>query len=235
MEEDFLPEEDKGRMFCLVIAPEGSTAAYTDRMVKQMEVITAEQPEVAGFFSATALGLNGPGNPAQGLMFVRLKEDRDRSVQDMMAGPTGMGARFFSEVEGALSFPVIPKAVSRSFGQPYQLVLEHQDLDELDAFAQSFSQTLREAGFVTGVRSGFALDKPELEIRVNRDRAAAAGVAVEDVARTLQVMFSGADVSRLKLEQEYDGRSAGRRRATRRSLEWLNVRAYGKLVRLGIL
>ena len=50
LKRDFLPEEDKGRLFCLAIAPEGATSEYTDRMVRQMEVIMGETPGVGGFF-----------------------------------------------------------------------------------------------------------------------------------------------------------------------------------------
>ena len=56
LEGDFLPEEDKGRLFCFVIAPEGSTSEYTDRMLKQMEQILSETPEVEIYGSLVAPG-----------------------------------------------------------------------------------------------------------------------------------------------------------------------------------
>src|SRR5688572_12972233 len=49
------------------------------------------------------------------------------------------------------------------------------------------------------------MNKPELRIDINRDRAAALGVSIEDISRTLQIMFGGLDLSRIKKEgKEYE-------------------------------
>jgi multidrug efflux pump subunit AcrB len=54
--QEFLPEEDKGRLLTFMITPEGSTAEYTDRMMQRVEGIVDETPEVQSYFSAIALG-----------------------------------------------------------------------------------------------------------------------------------------------------------------------------------
>ena len=62
-------------------------------------------------FSAVALPFNGPGDGKMGFTFVRLK-DRDRPhVRDVVGGSKGLGGRLFFEVEGAISIPILPKAV----------------------------------------------------------------------------------------------------------------------------
>ena len=48
LDKEFLPEENKGRLLCIAIAPEGATADYTDRMVKEIEGIVRDVPEVGG-------------------------------------------------------------------------------------------------------------------------------------------------------------------------------------------
>lgn len=205
LENEFLPEEDKGRLFCIAIAPEGSTAEYTNRMVQKMEEIVSGTPEVEGFFTAVALARGGPGQAAQGLSFIRLKDKRDRHVRDIVNGPTGLGAQFFTKIEGALVIPIIPKAIGRGFSQPFQLVLQHQDLDELNRIAEEFSNTLRQQGFLANVRSTFELNKPELRVHINRNRAAVLGVSVQDISRVLQIMFGGLDLSKVNLGgKEYD-------------------------------
>ncbi|MCA9394794.1 MAG: efflux transporter outer membrane subunit [Candidatus Omnitrophica bacterium] len=205
LDSEFLPEEDKGRLFIIAIAPEGATSEYTDRMVRKMEDIISNTPEVQGFFSAVALARGGPGQASQGLSFIRLKENRDRHVRDIVNGPTGLAGQFFMNIEGALVIPIIPKAIGRGFSQPFQLVLQHQDLDELNRIATEFSQTLRQAGYLANVRSSFELNKPELRIRINRDRAAVLGVSVRDISQVLQILFGGLDLARVNLGgKEYD-------------------------------
>ncbi len=205
LESEFLPDEDKGRLFNLIIAPEGATSEYTDRMVAKMESIVRDFPEVAGFFSAVALARQGPGKASEGLMFVRFKPDRERSVQDMLAGPQGMRARFFSEVEGAFALAILPQSVGRGFSQQFQLELKSNDLDALDAFAQEFVGKLRGSGLLDGIRTKFEFNKPELQVSINRERAGALGVSVREIARTLQVLFGGSDLSNFTRDgEQYD-------------------------------
>jgi len=205
LEKEFLPDEDKGRLFCIAIAPEGSTSDYTNRMVLGMEKLIREIPEVEGYFSAVALARGGAGNNKEGLAFIRLKEKRNRSVQDIVAGPRGLGSRFFNDIEGAITIPIVPKAIGRGFGQSFQLVLEHQDLETLNAVSDQMSNRLRGLGSLQNVRSTFEVNKPELRLQIDRDRAAALGVSIEDAARTLQILFGGLDLSKINLKgKEYD-------------------------------
>lgn len=205
LDKEFLPEEDKGRLLCFAITPEGSTCEYTDRMVSKMENIVRSVPEVDGYFSVTAMSREGPGKGNQGLMFIRFKEERDRSVQDIVAGPHGVGARFFGEIEGAIAIPIIPKAVSRGFGQPFQLVIQAQELVGLNQYADELANRLRGAGFLINVRSSFEMNKPELRIHVDRNRAADLGVSIDALSRTLQILFGGQKVSQTKRDgKQYD-------------------------------
>ncbi len=205
LEGDFLPEEDKGRLFCFVIAPEGSTSEYTDRMLKQMEQILSETPEVEIYGSLVAPGFSGPGLANNGIVFVHLKEERDRSVQEIVNSPGGIRQRFFTEVEGAIAIPTIPKTINRSFRSPFQVVIQAGDLEELDTFVSGFVNQLRQSGFIQNVQSSFEFNKPELKLDIDRDRAAALGVSIQDISRTLQILFGGLDVSRIKKDgKEYD-------------------------------
>jgi hydrophobe/amphiphile efflux-1 (HAE1) family protein len=198
LDEDFIPQEDKGRFFSIAIAPVGSTPEYTDRMMRQMETIVAETEEVAGYFTAVALPFSGPGDASQGFMFVRLKEGDRPNSRDIVGGPGGLGERFMTEVEGAIAIPILPKAVSVGFGQPFQLIITNPDLKELAAFSQQLANRLRQEGFLSGVRSTFEINKPELRIAIDRDRAGTLGVSVADISRTLQILFGGQDVSEIK-------------------------------------
>jgi len=85
LEQEFLPQEDKGWLLCMTIAPIGSTPEYSDRMMKQMEEIVIENEGVENFFSAVALPFDGPGDPTTGFMFTRLKDGDRPHVRDMAA------------------------------------------------------------------------------------------------------------------------------------------------------
>jgi hydrophobe/amphiphile efflux-1 (HAE1) family protein len=199
LDREFLPQEDKGRLLSMVIAPVGATPEYTDRMMKKAESILAETPGVEGFFTAVALPFEGPGDASQGFAFVRLTDGERMRVQDMAGGPTGLGARLISEVEGALCIPILPKAVDLTFGQPFALVVSNPDLVALDAYVRELTGRLTAEGFLSNARSGFELNKPEVSVLIDRERATALGVTVRDISRTLQILFGGQDISEFKL------------------------------------
>lgn len=198
LEQEFLPNEDKGRLLALAITPEGSTPEYTDRMMSRMEEIAAETPGIDTYFTAVALPFAGPGEATLGFMFVRLTDGDRPHVRDIVGGPRGLAARFITEVEGSLSIPILPKAVDLSFGQPFELVISHPDLDELDETVQSLLNQFRQAGFLANPRSTFQLNKPEVRVRIDRDRTNALGVSILDLSRTMQLLFGGQDVSDFK-------------------------------------
>lgn len=205
LKKEFMPEEDKGWLLVFALAPEGSTSEYTDRMIRKMEDIVAKVPEVKGYFSAVALAMGSPGQPAQGLSFIQFKEKRKRHLRDIVGGPMGLGGQFFNNIEGAFVIPIIPKSIGGGFNQPFELVVQSQDLLALNKYAETLTNKLRAAGFLMNVRSTFELNKPELRVNINRDRAAAIGVTVEDISRTMQILFGGLDLVKVNIKgKEYD-------------------------------
>lgn len=236
LEREFLPEENKNGLLCLALAPVGSTAEYTDRMTRKMEEIIKETPGVEGFFSAVALPFNGPGDATLAFLFLRLKQGDRPHIRDIVNGPGGLAQRFFVEVEGAFAFAIMPKAVDVTFGQPFQLIVQNQDLDTLNAYAQQLANELRQQGFLANVRSTFEINKPQLQVSIDRDRAAALQVSISDVARTLQILFGGLDLSKIKKGgKEYDviAQLQRQNRLTPSDLDRLTVRnANGDLIQL---
>jgi multidrug efflux pump len=202
LEQDFLPQEDKSRMFCLVLTPNGSTSEFTDRQLRKAEQIVASVPEVATYGAMVAPGFNGPGQANLGVIFVRFKPlgERKRSVQDIVLGPGGVQERFFGQVEGAISIANLPTAIEVSFRQSkFELILQNQDLDVLNRVAQDIANKIRGMNNLRSVNVGFEVNKPELRVSIDRSRAAALGVSIEDVSRTMQILFGGLDLSRIKV------------------------------------
>ncbi len=176
LDHDFLPEEDKGRLFCMMFTPNGSTSEFTDRQLRKMESIIGQFPEVASFAAMVAPGMGGPGQANSGLLFVTLKGGTRRSVQELVNGPGGLRGRFFAEVEGGIAIANIPKAIGRSFGAPFELILQNQDLDQLNRTASAIADKLRAMPHLQSVRVSYEVNRPELRLDIDRKRAAALGV-----------------------------------------------------------
>lgn len=237
LDSDFLPEEDQGQFLALVLSPIGATPEYTDRMVGEMEKILAETPEVVNVWSGSTIAFDGrAGDATLGMTYSILKEGERRHMREIFAGPNGLSARFFNEIEGAIAFPLMPKAIGGGFSQSFQLVLTHSDLVELDRYSRDFISRLWGEGYLTNIRSVVELTKPELRVSIDRDRAGALGVSIEEISRTLQVLFGGDDLSEVKLDgKEYEVivQLDPSRRLTPSDLERLFVRSRsGELLQL---
>jgi multidrug efflux pump len=118
LDKEFLPEEDKGRLLTFMITPEGSTSEYTDRMMQRVETIVRETPEVDGYFSAIALGREGPGSVNEGFMFIKLNEDRERGVSDVVGGPHGLGAKMIGTWRAPWPSPSFPRRSAAGSASP---------------------------------------------------------------------------------------------------------------------
>jgi hydrophobe/amphiphile efflux-1 (HAE1) family protein len=205
--QEFLPDEDKGTIVAVVVTPEGSTTEATDRYIRQAEKIASEYPEVEGYFSAVALARGSPGQSNLGIMFMRLKPDRARSgLQLARPGARGsMFTRMISEIRGAVVIPFLPKAIGRGFDASFQVVLQGPNLVQLEKSARELRDEIDQAGFLSQPRTNFNYEKPQLNLEIDRNRAAALGISVRDISESLQILLGGLDISRFNFEgKQYD-------------------------------
>jgi len=226
---EFVPTADRGSFFAFTRAPEGATLEFTDRYQRELEKLVLETPEVEKAFSVVALGLDTPGSVNEGAIFATLHpvEDRKRSQQEVVAE---VGQKFW-QVPGLLAFPVNPPSLGRSFrSEPISLVIQGPDVVELAQLTDAIVERARALPGLVNVQSDLLLNKPQLEVEIDRDRASDLGVSAEEIATALRVLLGGADLSTFKLGGEtYDvvaqlERSA---RAAPRDLLRVHVRGAG--------
>jgi multidrug efflux pump len=229
LKREFLPPDDRGVVMGNLIAPEGSTLAYLDRYQGEFERIMREQPEVETVFSILGRG----GSPNGGFVVSRLKphEDRERSVEQVLAGIRPQ----LSRISGVMAFASNPPAIGGR-GQPMEFIVKHPNYDSLLAANQRLLGFARSIPGLVNVDSDLKVNKPELTVSFDRDRAEDIGVSVSDVATTLQTMLGGTRASTFTRENKlYDVlmQLDPQRRATPQDMDNLFVRGRGgALVRL---
>ena len=195
---EFVPEADRGNIVGFTRAPEGSTLAYTDRYQRQVERIFMSYPEITKVFSVLALGIGTPGAVNEGGMFTTLKpwEERTRAQQDIVEE---LRERLW-KIPGMFAFAFNPPALGQNlFSSQVQLVIQGPDVAELARYTDEIVHRASEIPGLVQPRPDLLLNKPQLEVLVDRDRAADLGVSVREVATTLQVLLGGLDLSTFKL------------------------------------
>jgi multidrug efflux pump len=205
LQRELTPLEDRGSFISIFSGPLGSHPDYTLNYVNKMTNVIERQPELERYFSATALARGGPGAGNQGLVFSTLKlwEDRDKSTQEIVGE---VNAAYAEEVTGGLSFAIIPNPLgSRNLSESFQLVLQGSNFDKLQEFGETILGKMRESGTFEGARAEPRTDKPQLDIAIDRARAADLGVPVARVATTLESLFGGRRVTQFKQDsRQYD-------------------------------
>ncbi len=197
----FLPDEDQGILFTQVMAPPGATLERTLEVVKQVEshYLNDEKDTVNGLFSVTGYSFSGRGQNAA-LMFVNLKDWSVRTSADKKVNAImGRAMRSFAGIKDAMVFAFAPPAVielGNASGFDFQLVdrtgLGHETL--MQARNQVLGMAAQEKTLV-GVRPNGLDDTPQFRLDIDRPKASALGVKLDDINTTLSAAWGGAYVN----------------------------------------
>lgn len=233
---ELVPTEDRSIGFGIVLAPEGSTLEYTDRYMKVVEDILMAQPESEGLFTATGLGFAGPGRVTNGFAFLRLKPRNQREATQME-----VVQRVFPQllgIPGILAFVINPPSLGQDFGSPVEYVLKANTYDELQQAVGTMMMKAQALGTLVNLDTDLKLNKPQLDISIDRERAAQAGVSVTDIGTTLETMLGGRVVSTFKKgSEQYDviTQLKPTDRSTPSTIDQLYLRGNGGLIQMANL
>ncbi|PKO73472.1 MAG: multidrug transporter AcrB, partial [Betaproteobacteria bacterium HGW-Betaproteobacteria-17] len=198
LKSELAPTEDRGFFIGFMLAPEGSTLQYTDGYARQLEGIYQNVPEVNTAFVVVAPGLERPNPVNTSLSFVMLKpwEERSRSQMEITAS---LGPQMFMGMPGVLAFPINPPSLGQSFrNPPLQFVVQAPSYAELDQAVEALMEKVRAYPGLTNADTDLKLNKPQLKVDINRDKAAQMGVGVDTIGRTLETLLGGREVTRFK-------------------------------------
>jgi multidrug efflux pump len=200
MKQELAPMEDRGVILNTINGPDGATLDYTAKYAQAIERMGMQYKEFDRIFTVI-------GNPtvAQGNVFFRAVpwEERTKKTTDIareMAGRIG-------GLPGVTAFPVTPPSLGQGFNsRPVSFVIVTSDS------YQNLSQAVRAMQDEMAKNPGFAqtdtdlrLNKPELRMEVDREKAADLGISIEVVARAVETMLGGRNVTRYKREgEQYD-------------------------------
>ncbi len=201
---ELVPVEDRGVGFGIVIAPEGSTLEYTDTYVREIEGILLKNPDVKGLFTATGLSFGGPGSVTNSFMFINLKprSERKKSQQQIIQE---LFPRLIS-IPGVLAFVINPPSLGASFSSnPVEYVLQADSYQELSKATGIMMGEASKLGYLINMDSDLRLNKPQLDVDIDRERASHLGVSVTEIGATLETLLGGRKVTDFKRgTKQYD-------------------------------
>jgi len=193
VEKDFVPESDESSFTITVKTPLGSSLEYTDSRLKMVEAIVAShKDEVASFFSTIGSGSRGQVN--QGNINVRLKpkEERKKSQQALVKELK----KELDTVPGARALPAGASVVRGQRSEKLQFNLTGNNLQEIGRISKLLQQALGNNPDMGKVDLDVQLDLPQLNMKVDRERAATLGLNATDVATAVSLYAGGINVAK---------------------------------------
>ncbi len=201
--EELSPTEDRGVIIIPSQAPQGSSAAYTDHYVRQIEEVL--QPYVESGDVFRVLSVVGFRNRYEnGFTIVGLAHWRDRDVSQQE-----IAAEIFPQllnIPGVRAFAVNPPGLGQSgFQQPIQFVIGGPDYETLKVWADRVMERAAENENLLNLTLDYEETRPQLSVEVDRLLAADLEISLDTIGRTLQTMLASRSVTTyLDRGREYD-------------------------------
>ncbi|MGB3067305.1 MAG: efflux RND transporter permease subunit [Ottowia sp.] len=185
----FLPQEDQGNLLVNIQLPPGATMERTQKVVEQVEDYMLKQPEIESMVAVMGFSFSGQGQNAA-LSFVTLKPWDERTGAEH--GAEAIAGRAMGALSGirdafifALSPPPIPElGVSSGFTFRLQDRGGHGHEALVAARNQMLGMAMQ-SKILAGVRPDGLEDAPQLQVDIDRDKAAAQGVSFTSINSTI--------------------------------------------------
>lgn len=201
--QELAPTEDRGVIIMPTSAPRGSTVQYTDHHVLKAEKLLLPYLEDG---SATRLlsivGFRNEADNAFMIMGLAPWDEREIKQQEITSELRGK----LESIPGVRSVAVNPPGLGqRGFNQPVEFVIGGPDYESVQAWSEEIVERAKENPDLLSLETDFELTRPELNVTIDRERAADLDVTVEDVGLTLQTMLASRQVTTyLDRGREYD-------------------------------
>ncbi|MGO9768019.1 MAG: efflux RND transporter permease subunit [Roseiarcus sp.] len=218
----FLPEEDQGAFFLNVQLPDGASVARTSETVRAIEQTLRAMPQVQHTFAVIGFSLLDSANePNTAFLVAKLKPFEDRvgaadSAQALIRGMFAQAQQIRTAIVVPFNLPPII-GLSTSGGFEYQLeALEGQDPAKLGGVVQGVVAAANQDPRLARVFSTFTASAPSVYLDIDRDKAQALGLVVDDVFTALQSTLGGFFVNNFNLygrtwQVNIEGEAADRR------------------------
>ncbi|MGJ8661512.1 MAG: efflux RND transporter permease subunit, partial [Bacteroidota bacterium] len=191
LQTELAPMEDKNRFMISSSTPEGTSFEAMDEYQMQLINLVDTIAEKDNILAVTSPGFGASISVNKGFVRVNLVQakDRKRSQDEIVADLAPKVAKY----NFARSFIIQEQTIGggRMGGLPVQYVLQAPSFEKMKEALPKFMQEASNNPAFSIVDVDLKFNKPELQVDINRDKAASMGISVQDIAQTLQLYFSG--------------------------------------------
>jgi HAE1 family hydrophobic/amphiphilic exporter-1 len=191
----FIPSEDQSQLYATTEAAEGTSYDAMIRHQQAAAAIVQEDPNVDGFMSAVGSGgQSRTTNQGRLIMHLKPPAERDMSADEVARSLT----RKLAAVPGIRVFVQNPPVINiggRASKSEYQFTLQSSDIAALYQGSAALEQRLQSVPGLTDVTSDLQIKNPQVQVAIDRDRAAALGIDVNQIESALYNAYGARQVS----------------------------------------
>ena len=187
----FLPQEDKGSLFCEILLPAGSALPKTQSVVQEFVAMIKDIEGVGVIQGIPGRSVTSGEGENLARVIVRLKPWEERKTPSTTITAIQQEIQLRSEelVDAKVNV-FIPPAINglgQAGGVSFALqAIGEQDQQELAQTAQNLVDKIKEFDTVLTASTSFSVDTPMVDLDIDRDRAEAMKVPVNAIFSTLQ-------------------------------------------------
>lgn len=186
---EFITEEDQSRFVVRIQTPLSYAVDKTDEVMQRVEERLREIPEVSHFFSFSGWG---GSNRASAFVTLVPKSERTRSQRDIQTEVRQM-LRQMPDVRGSAT-PISPLGGGQR-NEDIQFVIQGPDLAVIDQVSRQVMDRLEQTAGYSGITRDLEIGKPEVRVRIDREKAADAGIDARDIATAVGALLGGIEVA----------------------------------------
>jgi multidrug efflux pump len=191
LQSELAPMEDKSRLQIMSTAPEGTSYERMDLHQQQLIDLVDTLPEKSSMIAVTSPGFGSSVSVNKSFIRLNLVPASQRTRSQSEIADDLMGK--LQQYNFARSFIIQEQTIGggRSAGLPVQYVIQAPTFEKMKEALPEFMKLAGTDAAFKVVDVDLKFNKPEIQVTIDRDKAAGVGVSVEDIAQTMQLYFSG--------------------------------------------
>jgi len=188
---DWIPTDDQSELQSSFTLPEGTSLAKTVQIATDMARRVAAMPEVAFVQTYT----HGPTNHAHLFIGLVPRGQRKFTHQQMATKVRGILAEYHNATYNVR----LPSVLGGEIYFPISAVIRGPDLNRLAEISKKVADRMHQYPDLVDINPSLNLNTPELQVKVDRQRAADIGVRMTDISDAVRLFYSGEDeITRFK-------------------------------------
>jgi HAE1 family hydrophobic/amphiphilic exporter-1 len=191
----FIPSEDTGRITASTEAAEGTSFENMVQHQRAVAAIVNKDPNIDMFMSSVAGG-GGNSSSNQGRLIMKLKPRSQRTLSaDQIMRELQPKLSRVPGIRVYLQNPPVINVGGRQSKSQYQFTLMGPDVPSLYESSNALLDRLKDLPSLADVTTDLQIKNPQVEVDIDRDRAAQLGVTAEQIEQTLYDAYGSRQVS----------------------------------------